>query len=413
MEKKVLFLITEGYPLGDEYFLEDEMRIIASHFVKIVIITKKRNQSEAKLFFPENAVFFRYNQNLSLFDKIKALKFLFSKLFYEEVYLATKKYNLDLSLKLLKNIYMDLVRASKLKSFIKIKIRNENIAESKIYLYSYWHDCSALSLALIKKSNSQYKCISRAHGWDVFAERHQFPYLPFKKFIISKLDSTYSISVTGKKELDEKYGFIKTRKVKVSRLGKINDRLPNYYISKSNYIICSCSELLPVKRIHLIIDVISKLNSEDIEWIHFGEGYLRQELEEYAKSKIPSNIKYAFRGIVPNNEILDFYNTNSVDLFLNLSKSEGIPVSIMEALSAGIPVLATDVGGTKEAVNNNHGFIIDKDFNIDETAEKIKTYLNSSDEMKLKYKNNAYKYWQSHYQARKNYMDFYNDIIEL
>ena len=44
-----------------------------------------------------------------------------------------------------------------------------------------------------------------------------------------------------------------------------------------------------------------------------------------------------------------------VDLFLTVSANEGIPVSIMEAQSFGIPVIATDVGGISEIVNNVNG----------------------------------------------------------
>ncbi|NCO54621.1 MAG: glycosyltransferase, partial [Bacteroidetes bacterium] len=66
-----------------------------------------------------------------------------------------------------------------------------------------------------------------------------------------------------------------------------------------------------------------------------------------------------------------------VDLFINVSESEGIPVSIMEALSAGIPVIATNVGGTNEIVNNDVGFLIDKEFEINTAVNIINNYLNS------------------------------------
>jgi len=49
---------------------------------------------------------------------------------------------------------------------------------------------------------------------------------------------------------------------------------------------------------------------------------------------------------------------------MNLSETEGIPVSIMEAQSAGVPILATNLGGTSEIVNNENGFLVEKDFNL-------------------------------------------------
>jgi glycosyltransferase involved in cell wall biosynthesis len=57
-------------------------------------------------------------------------------------------------------------------------------------------------------------------------------------------------------------------------------------------------------------------------------------------------------GQCKNEEILRFYENNHVDLFISLSESEGLPVSMMEAQSYGIPILASNVGGISEIVQN-------------------------------------------------------------
>lgn len=49
--------------------------------------------------------------------------------------------------------------------------------------------------------------------------------------------------------------------------------------------------------------------------------------------------------LLGNQLVYDFYRNNDVDVFVNLSESEGIPVSIIETISFGVPVVATDVGG--------------------------------------------------------------------
>ena len=123
------------------------------------------------------------------------------------------------------------------------------------------------------------------------------------------------------------------------------------------------------------------------------------------------NLSFEIKGNVENNEILDFYNKNFVDLFFNVSETEGIPVSIMEAQSAGIPVLATDVGGTSEIVNNKNGFLIEKDFNVSSVVEIIQNYLNESPEnIKLK-RNLSYTNWLEKYNAEKNYTEFAQLIL--
>ena len=60
-----------------------------------------------------------------------------------------------------------------------------------------------------------------------------------------------------------------------------------------------------------------------------------------------------------------------VDLFLNVSEYEGVPVSVMEAQSFGIPVIATAVGGTPEIVNEENGFLLPENPSQDEIASAI------------------------------------------
>ncbi len=411
MKKPLLILLTEAYPvILYELFIEDEVRVVAPHFDKIIFVTENQKESEIQPYIPANSVTCKYDTNPTLLNKFQALKYLCYGFFYKETLFVLKKNNKKHWFKIFKIMFMELAKAHKIKKTINDILSKNKNGYSQIYLYSYWHNHKALALALIRKKDKERICIARAHGWDVFAGRHAIPYLPFKTFILKNLDCTYSISETGKKEFEKNYGNNISSKVQVSRLGKFNDRQPVFQVNAKGYLLFSCSELLPVKRIHLIIELISKLPLANIRWIHYGEGPLRKELEALAADLLP-HVSYELRGMVPNKEILDFYQANPVDLFINLSESEGIPVSIMEALSSGVPVLATDVGGTSEAVNSEHGFIIEKDFDMNEVAEIITKYLLSPQENKLKYKQNAYRYWQEHFEAAKNYSEFLRMIL--
>ena len=60
------------------------------------------------------------------------------------------------------------------------------------------------------------------------------------------------------------------------------------------------------------------------------------------------NISFELKGFVDNNELLQIYTDKCFSFFINVSESEGLPVSIMEAASAGIPIVATDVGEPKK-----------------------------------------------------------------
>jgi glycosyltransferase involved in cell wall biosynthesis len=118
-------------------------------------------------------------------------------------------------------------------------------------------------------------------------------------------------------------------------------------------------------------------------------------------------------GNVENSKILDFYSENYVDLFINFSEFEGVPVSIMEAQSASITVLATKVGGTTEIVSSENGFLVEKYFDLSETVKQINSFLNSSNESIVKKRKSAYLSWKKSYRAEKNYIDFFKSLRNI
>jgi glycosyltransferase involved in cell wall biosynthesis len=103
---------------------------------------------------------------------------------------------------------------------------------------------------------------------------------------------------------------------------------------------------------------------------------------------------------------------NVCRIFEQLAASEGIPVNIMEALSAGIPVVATNVGGSAEAVNSKNGFLVPADFDCGNVAQIIDNYLNSPISEQNVYRQNAYDFWKEKYEAGKKYGEFLRCVLD-
>lgn len=134
-------------------------------------------------------------------------------------------------------------------------------------------------------------------------------------------------------------------------------------------------------------EVVSKYPAKDLRLKIVGDGSLR---EEYKKLCHDLNItdKVEFVGKVPHEEVLTYHQ--QIDIFVSLSTldSESFGVSLVEAMSCGKPVIASDVAGFKEVVGDDScGILVPKNsykeaaaamsFYIDDPAEAAKKGANA------------------------------------
>jgi glycosyltransferase involved in cell wall biosynthesis len=208
-----------------------------------------------------------------------------------------------------------------------------------------------------------------------------------------------AISLNGKNHL-LKANKISENKISVARLGTTDFGL-NKTEDLNFFRIVSCSSFHAYKRVELIIDVLSH-SSKKIEWVHFGDGDQKNIILEKVKH-LPQNVSFTFMGFQKNTFIMEYYQQNQIDLFINVSETEGIPVSIMEAISFGIPVIATNVGGVAEIVNAKTGFLIDKYFDSKVAYQLIENFIEASNEVKASLKQSSRYFWEQNYNASKNY----------
>lgn len=164
--------------------------------------------------------------------------------------------------------------------------------------------------------------------------------------------------------------------------------------------------MVPVKRLDLLIRALKQLDIA-LEWTHIGSGELWDQLITMSKT-LPSNVKTNFVGNVPSERVFDFYAGQFVDLFINVSSSEGVPVSIMEALSAGIPIFATDVGGTSELVDDQVGKLLAENITPKELAGYIIEFALLPQQMKQNLRDRSVARFMERCNAEKQYKQFAN-----
>ena len=137
------------------------------------------------------------------------------------------------------------------------------------------------------------------------------------------------------------------------------------------------------------------------EWTHIGGGNDFEELKKQT-ANLPKNIKINLTGQVSANDVPNYYANKQVDLFINASTTEGLPVSVMEAFAAGIPALATDVGGTSELVNSSTGKLLPADLTPSILAKEITRFKNKNSEHTQLLRKNAFAKFENIVDFEKN-----------
>ena len=130
-------------------------------------------------------------------------------------------------------------------------------------------------------------------------------------------------------------------------------------------------------------------------------------LNEIERNQAPTNLSVELKGELKNPEILNYYMKSKIDCFILLSTSEGIPVSIMEAMSYSIPILSTKVGGISELVIEGAGELLDVDFTQTQFDYALDKILNNLPV----YRKCSYNAYKNNYDASKNYLQFYYEAL--
>jgi len=226
---------------------------------------------------------------------------------------------------------------------------------------------------------------------EVLWSRFPWLYYMFEKFIFSFLDYIYTVSKNSLKFYKskypgqrEKFEFLPTwvdmdlfhpiEEPKVSiknRLSSLNKSLP-----VENKWILFAGRLQEQKAPKRLIDTFLECYKidEKVSFIIIGEGNLRKEVEKYVK-KIGLENNISFLGAIKQEKLADFYRAS--DVFLLTSNFEGMPISVLEALGCGLPVVTTNVGEVNRIVRNKFSGEVVDSFSPKVICQFVKKVLNN------------------------------------
>lgn len=126
-------------------------------------------------------------------------------------------------------------------------------------------------------------------------------------------------------------------------------------IKKEDKLILSISRLVAEKDLALALRAYKLYQNTGTCFFIVGDGPQKKQLINLAKELKLNHCK--FLGNVPNESLPLLFN--SAEIFVMSSIYEGLPTTILEALSCGVPVVSTDAGGIKEVITNGkNGYVI-------------------------------------------------------
>lgn len=402
---KTVLLITENFPwLPGEQFLEDEVRYWAeAENVELTIAPLNRHDQPRKVPNAVKVELFLANTPLTLQHIVRGIS---SALFWREV--ASLVHRRNLSRAALKGAVRATAGVQRVLAALATHRKRYDL------IYSYWNDIAAYAAVLAKRTGQCSSVVSRAHRFDLYEDQRSGSNLPLKRQLIAEFDRVFVVSDAGRNYALRTFG---NSHVEVSRLGVPVDKRRSLPSPASSLRALSISNCLPVKRIDRIIDAIvafARSHPEmDVEWVHFGDGPLRTGLSRRAaeSSRGISNVHITFAGGVRNEELRRRVAAEAWDIFINASESEGIPVSIMEALSFEIPAIATDVGGVSELVDRSSGMLVSPQASGHDIARSLERGLARM--KSLGYRSACKEKIRSEFNAELNYRAFVRTCIGI
>lgn len=238
-------------------------------------------------------------------------------------------------------------------------------------------------LAARKSRKDGTKVLYTAHGFHFFKGApllNWLVYYPVEKFASRYTDILVTIN-------QEDYNFAKKKmnarevayvpgvgidvaKIKNTQVD-IKQKRAELGIDEKSFVIASVGELNDNKNHELIVRAIAQLEQRDnITYVVCGKGPKREELLRIAGENHVNLILPGFRRDIT--EIL-----KSSDLFAFPSKREGLPVSMMEAMACGLPVVASRVRGNRDLIEDGvNGYLFESD-NLDLAKEALSKAINS------------------------------------
>lgn len=272
--------------------------------------------------------------------------------------------------------------------------------------YTFWLSSATLGL---RNAWPQVPLVSRAHGGDVYAYAHGWQTIPQQDQQLAATNWVACASQNGRDYLSNRFPHMRdrfsTRYLGVHDLGGLAQPSGGDALR-----VLSASSIDQNKRVSLIAECLVSMAraGQRIEWTHLGDGPDRDRVSSVLRQG-SAGLETTFPGHVELSSVHDQMLNGRYDVFVNLSKSEGLPVTIMEAQCVGLPVVATAVGGTSEVADPRLNELVSPSPTVAEVSNAI-LRAKARDRADASHRRAR---WERYFNSEINYENFARELADM
>ena len=293
----------------------------------------------------------------------------------------------ELSEKQIRSIYVPIPRKiSAWKDIVESYRQVKKLVEEEEYQLVHCHSPiggAIARLACRKQRKKGLRVIYTAHGFHFYTgapKKNWMIFYPIEKWLSKYTDVLITIC---KEDYNRAKKCMHARKIvyipgvgvdvdKISAMSKKEEKRQELGLKENDTLLLSIGELNKNKNHEVILRAMAKLNRKDVHLAVCGKGDLEPYLTQLAKEL----------GIEKQIHLLGFRTDAKewltiADIFVFPSFREGLPVSLMEAMAAGLPVVATKIRGTTDLIVPEKGGYLHSATDVECIASSINKLLDN------------------------------------
>ena len=247
------------------------------------------------------------------------------------------------------------------------------------------------------------RVVYTVHGFDSIRLKYRV-FLPLEKILqqfcgaivgVSDYDNKNLHSEKIKKNVSTVYNGIDEKSVQLA---------PSFPVKTEKKIVMTIARISPQKKIQMFLDVAEHLPEYQFVWFGGSPEHSADELPQVYK--IPENV--VLLGDVPNASSYIHF----CDLFVLFSNFEGLPMTIIEAMSQKKAIVASNVGGIYELVDDSNGCLIEND--VDSACNAIRKILEEAG-LRKSMEEKSYEKFENNFTLEKmwaGYKEIYRNLCK-